>query len=908
MVQTRCPRTVGRDAELEFLRRALNRTLAGSGEMVVLVGPAGIGKSRLVAELLEQAEGAGVPAVVGRATSTDGSMAFRPLTQALLQLLGPRSFPDTDGDLAVWRAPLTAVLPTLSTGAAPVECSADLRAEAVLQLLRRTTDPAAVIVLEDLHWADPDTLAVLDYIADSVRAQPILWVATFRSEAADDPAAELLDRMRGRRGVETLTLARLTTGEVVEMVQACRPDASSELVERIRRHSDGLPLFVEQIACSPGVPPSFERAVNEQLAGLAETTVRVLQAAAVVGSPSRPDVLAKMTALTPDRIEAELADAGMGALVVRDAQGVRFRHSLTREVLLDTVPSAVRRDLARAALETLSDEHSPLAADLAEQAGDPHRAGRIVAEQGRIAFRDGALGTAVSALCRANLLLAGSRAAVDVQLTLIQALTAAGRVDEAMSEGSALVAELERDGSAVGTAELAGVHLLLAEAAARAARWGLAKSHLMFVGNAPALAERAAVLGAEVSFATDQVDVARGKVAVLLSAGITDSDLECRVLGLAGRLERLWDLNAARESFERMLAVAHGARLPVRALDALHELGTIELLEHGGTQRLIEARGLAEQHGALGTAAVLDLQLAAAYLSRFDTDAAERHGESAREMGQALGLAAVVAKALCGLAETRVQRRDAPGMEHFLALATAAAPEDVFLPAFGWGQCRGMLALLEGDWNGALECMERGISLLAPVFNPEPVEYRALWPLLLARAGAPRAAQALAAADTADLTALFANRGLLGYAAAILAGRRGDKIRARELALGADAYLVRFPVWSDIARLLAADACGADGWADPRSWLLGAPERFEAHRLVPLARCSRRYLEDADGITKREREVLDLLTQGLPYKQIGDRLHVSPRTVEKHVESLKRKTGRQSRTELAVWASMGKTP
>ena len=219
-----------------------------------------------------------------------------------------------------------------------------------------------------------------------------------------------------------------------------------------------------------------------------------------------------------------------------------------------------------------------------------------------------------------------------------------------------------------------------------------------------------------------------------------------------------------------------------------------------------------------------------------------------------------------------------------------------------------MLALLEADWERAVDCFDRGIGLLVQVRSAEPLEFRALWPLLLARAGEPRAETALAAADRSDLTIAFANRGLLGYAGAVLAGHCGDPARARELALSADAYLARFPVWADIARLCAADAAAADGWGDPRRWLTGAPERFAQHGLDALARHCRGYLRASEALTRRERDVLDLLAEGLPYKQIGDRLHLSPRTVEKHVETLKRKTGQNSRTLLVLWARERETP
>ena len=100
------------------------------------------------------------------------------------------------------------------------------------------------------------------------------------------------------------------------------------------------------------------------------------------------------------------------------------------------------------------------------------------------------------------------------------------------------------------------------------------------------------------------------------------------------------------------------------------------------------------------------------------TGAAERHAEQALEVGERLGLDAVATKALCGLAETRVQRRDAAGMERGLAMAAARDPGDRFVEAFAWGQCRGMLALIDDDWALALDCFGRGVAALAQGTEP----------------------------------------------------------------------------------------------------------------------------------------------------------------------------------------------
>ena len=153
------------------------------------------------------------------------------------------------------------------------------------------------------------------------------------------------------------------------------------------------------------------------------------------------------------------------------------------------------------------------------------------------------------------------------------------------------------------------------------------------------------------------------------------------------------------------------------------------------------------------------------------------------------------------------------------------------------------------------------------------------------------------------------NRGLLGYAGAILAGRRGERELAADAARAADADLAHYPVWGDLARLQAAAPALADGWGQPQTWLEAAQACFAAHGIDALAaRCAellggpRPSRWTGLGVTAREADVLVLVAEGLANKEIAARLHVSPRTVEKHVESLMRKAGARSRTQLVAIA------
>ena len=223
---------------------------------------------------------------------------------------------------------------------------------------------------------------------------------------------------------------------------------------------------------------------------------------------------------------------------------------------------------------------------------------------------------------------------------------------------------------------------------------------------------------------------------------------------------------------------------------------------------------------------------------------------------------------------------------------------------------RGAVVLLGGDTAAAVEPYARGMAILARLPHAEPAGLRALWPLLLASLGDHRAARAIEEARRLGVGAIRHNRSLIGYAEAVLAGRAGQRQRANELAAGCDVGFTNGEAWGELARFCAAPAALADGWGDPLRWLAEAEAGFDRRDLPRLAERCRELLKEsqpnpwvAAGITAREADVLRLVAGGLANKQIAARLHLSPRTVEKHVESLLRKTGARSRTGLVAAAS-----
>ena len=336
MVEVLCPVVVGRDAELAVLRRALVAAERGAGGLVTVVGEPGIGKSRLVREVVTAARGHDAVVLQGRAVATGGSSAYRPWTEVLLQAARRHPLRD-DPELAPWLPALHPILPPSVTGAADAVTgeSDAVRAEAVLRVLRRAAGgQALLVVLEDLHWADPDSLAVLEYAADHLAGEQVLAVATLRTEPRS-PALELVQRLRGRPGIRTVPLDRLDAAEVAAMVRACVPGADRDTVARVARAADGVPLLVEEVLASPGLPVTLTDTVRARLEELAEDERGVVQAAAVLGRFFDWRLLEPITGRSAATVAAALERA-VDLLLLTVASGdFRFRHILTREAVVD---------------------------------------------------------------------------------------------------------------------------------------------------------------------------------------------------------------------------------------------------------------------------------------------------------------------------------------------------------------------------------------------------------------------------------------------------------------------------------------------------------------------------------------------------------------------------------------------
>jgi DNA-binding CsgD family transcriptional regulator/tetratricopeptide (TPR) repeat protein len=904
-----CPIVVGRAHELEALRRALVEARDGRGSVALLVGEAGIGKSRLARELVADATAAGMVVLRGRAVPGGTNIAFRPLADALGPFVGDLT--SAGPALEPWIPALSGVVPGL--GRPPADGVETGRSEALVRALAALADGrGGMLVLEDLHWADPDTLALVEHLTDNLERAPVLCVVTVRS---DEPSGglDLARAVASRRSAPVFELDRLNDAQAAAMVHACTGGTGTVDVPRVIEAADGVPFLVEELLASPGMPQTFAETVHRRLEPLAATTRAVLASAATFGRHFDWHLLAAATALDGATVADALEQAVGAQLLAVEGDGFRFRHALTRDAVLDSVLPPRRPAIATAALAALDAAHPELrgqerelAAALAERAERPERAGALFHAIGADALGQGALATAIVALTRATQLLRPGDERTAAALALVDALAHAGRLEDALTATRALVSDVDGDAGVT-------VHLSVARAAMAVTRWELAATELeqarrLLDDDADAaLLAQFAVREAELAMGTNDpttaIAHAREALANAVPAGVPA--VACEALLLLGRAARRRSTERAETSFTEAAAIAEAHDLPVWRMRSLHELGTIAMLERGDPQLLLEAREVAGQLGALATTAVLDLELCACFSISGDVDASIERGLAAAHRAAALGQHQAEAIAWVVLSTSYLERGERDEALGCAARARLIAPTDPTIQAFTILGIDGLRALLDEDRAAALAAFESGTTILHGV-AAAPASFRGLWPLLLAADGDARLSSAIAEVDASGATVNRLNVGYLQLARAALVGP-ADPEAARALAAEGDANLAHGPFWQQLGRRLIAEAARDGGWADPSTWATPAATWWAASGEHAIAAACRRLASRAPtwalaelGVTRREAQVLALVHEGLANKEIAERLYLSPRTVEKHVESLLRKTAARSRTQLAT--------
>lgn len=978
-----CPVLIGRSAELNALTEALDAAAAGRGRAIFLTGDAGVGKSRLCRELAAEASARNFLVLGGRSTESAVPVPFRPISEALMGAARAGVVPEVAG-IADYRAALGTLVPEWSRpGDGDAEVSPVIFGEALLRMLSLPEHPGGLLVLEDLHWADPETLAIVEYLADNTAATNVLCLVTLR-DTEPSAALDLLHSVSARRVAERIQVPRLRRRAVAEMAAACLNTTEvPRAVQQLLADCDGLPFAVEEILAAAvssgelmhgpagwtvndnvvtGVPASIVGSVRNRLAGLGPGARSVIVSAAVLGRQFDWTLLPRVAEVGEDEVLRALHQAHEVQLIepVSAESGIfRFRHSLTRDAIVsDLLPPerAGRSERAATAIEEahpgLPDAWCELVAELRSAAGQPAQAARLLLAAGRRAVAQGALTSAIGGLQDAQKQLAQA-AETDSALEIA--------IDEALAEAVALSGDIEQLGlladSLIDRLRAAGadrrrealVRVRVASSRPEDYR-ASAASHLAEAANIAGelgdaeLSSRVDSAAARYALVTGELDractLAARSLQAAEQAGLTGwaAEVALESLDVVGRRERARDFSAARAAFERAYQLADERGLGVWRIRALHQLATITLLADGETAELRRVREMAHNAGLISTATIIDLQLANFLSLGSDLDAAMSAARQAERGGTQISSRRVEAMAICLQGSVWALRGNSAAAEAEAERAESILPGDPEIQLTTRGQIRVLAALFRDDAPRAARESAAATAFRAETLSAPQLArgfYSAAQAPLLARGrswGLAVLLQAVCDGDIkgaiADATAAGAatgwNRGLIAYAEAVEAGHAGQRDRATALASEAsDCFAPYAPWWNHLAQRLVAPAALADGWGDPVTWMREAAAGFEASGHERLAAACRGLLRKAGarvprtgrgvasvppqmrrlGVTSREMDVFLLVAQGFSNAEIGQRLFISPKTVETHIANLVAKTGQAGRRELVAHAA-----
>jgi DNA-binding CsgD family transcriptional regulator len=366
---------VGREAELAALIADLDAAAGGRGGVVLVAGEPGIGKTRLAEELAAQATTRGVLVLWGRCWEGDGAPAFWPWIQVVRGYIQTVDSTALRTEMGAGAADIAQIVPSICDRlpdlAAPPPVEPEAARFRLFDSLTGFLQAAAgqrplLLVLDDLHWADAPSLALLRFVSRELEGAGLLVVGIYRQTEVDSEHPLLvtladLTRAPGRR----FLLGGLDEAEVASFVAlVATVEPAPELAAAVHRQTDGNPFFVTEVVrllasqdrlgqagtrssalAAAELPEGVKAVVAERLGRLSDDCRRVLEVAAVVGRDFELRVLQPASGLAGGRVLELVEEAEAARVVAAVREGLdrwRFAHALVREVLYEGLPAARR--------------------------------------------------------------------------------------------------------------------------------------------------------------------------------------------------------------------------------------------------------------------------------------------------------------------------------------------------------------------------------------------------------------------------------------------------------------------------------------------------------------------------------------------------------------------------------------
>jgi DNA-binding CsgD family transcriptional regulator/tetratricopeptide (TPR) repeat protein len=361
----------GREAELSRLREIVGALDTTGARTVLIGGDAGIGKSRLLAELAAVAATDGALVATGACTSAEGGgLPYAPVVGALRDLTGQLDEITVATMLAGTRRafgldpinPMDGIDSERPSRTTSAELLKTRRFETLLQSLVSLSGLRPIVVIfEDLHWADTGTIEVVDFLTRNLRDHPVLVVGTYRTDEFDAarPLPTVLTELGRHRGVVHIELGGLDRDAVAALMAGIlgqQPEWS--LLDAVYSRSEGNPFFAEELTAwrdTSSIPSSLRKLITLRVDRLQPDARDLVALASAAGSVVDHRLLRAAAELDDARLHAAAADAVAGGiLAVDDRTGFRFRHALQRDAIYGTLLPTERTMLHRRLAAALS--------------------------------------------------------------------------------------------------------------------------------------------------------------------------------------------------------------------------------------------------------------------------------------------------------------------------------------------------------------------------------------------------------------------------------------------------------------------------------------------------------------------------------------------------------------------------
>ncbi len=381
------PNLIGRFVERRTIERMLEESRGGQGQLLLIQGLAGSGKSRLLEFAIETAQSRGFVILPGLADENDRHTPYGVLLDAFRRFRRGIA----EGDRDAWLDPALRWTKVVTFEAGADLQSAQQAFEDIYRCLHQAK--AVLLALEDLHWADEASLDVLLRLTRELDGTQICIIATCRTEGlmGNPDRAERIHRVMRQPGTQDLQLTGLTLTEVGEVVDCVMPDRGTlgPFVQKLYQRTEGNPLFIEEVlrrtlaentGPEAGLPVSFQEALLARLPALSSDDLRLLKLASVVGERFDLLVLIYLARKTETDVLAGLTRLTALHLIRASEEGEEFRfwHALTRGVLYEQILVPDRRALHRRVAQFLLNENETdnngTIADHLERAGEAEEA------------------------------------------------------------------------------------------------------------------------------------------------------------------------------------------------------------------------------------------------------------------------------------------------------------------------------------------------------------------------------------------------------------------------------------------------------------------------------------------------------------------------------------------------------